>query len=108
MIITTNKNIRSPRSCYSCTCDEKCLEKGLVLCTLDKLTRYKCKHCRYKKCMDLTGMRPQWVIQQYIPKVEKEKNKETAASKGTKTGDEEVKILKYKSFVPKNYFISAS
>ena len=49
-------------------------------------------------------MRPQWVIQQYIPKVEKEKNKETAAFIETKTGDEGVNITNYKRFVPKNDF----
>ena len=37
--------------------------------------------------MDLTGMRRQWVIQQYIPKVANEKNMETAASIVTRTGD---------------------
>ena len=68
-------NNRSPQSIYSCTCDEKCLEKDLVLCNIDKSTRLKCKYCRYRKCLDLTGMNPRWVLQQYIPKVKKGKNR---------------------------------
>jgi hypothetical protein len=49
--------------------------------------------------MDLTGMRPQWVIQQYIPKVENEKNREDAASIVTGTGAIDVNITNYKCFV---------
>ena len=36
---------------------------------MDKKTRNSCKRCRYVKCEISAGMKKQWVLQQYIPKV---------------------------------------
>lgn len=73
---------REASTSYPCICDEECLKNNLVLCNIDKNTRTNCKHCRYTKCVLSAGMRPQWVLQQYIPKVENKK--ENAASKKSK------------------------
>ena len=37
-------------------------------------TRNKCKRCRFVKCEISAGMKRKWVLEQYIPKVEKSKN----------------------------------
>ena len=37
-------------------------------------TRNKCKRCRFVKCEISAGMKRKWVLEQYIPKVEKLKN----------------------------------
>ena len=84
---------RQGKSGYSCICDEKCLEKGLVLCRLDKSTRCKCKHCRYRQCMDVAGMCPRWVVQQYIPKVENEQKRGVLSS--VETTDSNKDVCKY-------------
>ena len=36
---------------------------------MNKTTRNSCKRCRFVKCEISAGMKRQWVIQQYIPKV---------------------------------------
>ena len=36
---------------------------------MDKKTRNSCKRCRYVKCVISAGMKREWVLQQYIPKV---------------------------------------
>lgn len=36
---------------------------------MDKTTRNNCKRCRYVKCEISAGMKREWVLQQYIPKV---------------------------------------
>ena len=36
---------------------------------MDKTTRNSCKRCRYVKCVISAGMKREWVLQQYIPKV---------------------------------------
>ena len=40
-----------------------------VLCLMDKTTRNNCKRCRFVKCRISAGMKREWVLQQYIPKV---------------------------------------
>ena len=98
-------NDRSYQSAYSCTCDENCLEKDLVFCTIDKSTRMKCKHCRYRKCLDLTGMNPRWVLQQYIPKVENGKNRNISSLNLTRDSGEGVSNSNKNTGVIFNLFI---
>jgi hypothetical protein len=49
------------------------MKNKLILCKMNIETRNNCKYCRYIKCVLSTGMRPQWVLQQYIPKVQNKK-----------------------------------
>ena len=59
---------RCPSFQYPCTCKQAC-SNGNVLCLMNKTTRNSCKRCRFVKCEISAGMKRQWVLQQYIPKV---------------------------------------
>ena len=59
---------RCPYFQYPCTCKQACSLNN-VICLMDKKTRNNCKRCRYVKCEKSAGMKRQWVLQQYIPKV---------------------------------------
>ena len=59
---------RCPYFQYPCTCKQACSMNN-VLCLMDKTTRNNCKRCRYVKCEISAGMKREWVLQQYIPKV---------------------------------------
>ena len=61
---------------YFCNCVENCWNKEQPICDVNKLTRNNCKYCRYEKCMNMAGMKKQWVISAYIPKVKRNPNKQ--------------------------------
>ena len=68
-------HFRLSKPMHQCTCEEKCFKYEKPLCTITLETRgSSCKYCRYKKCIQLGGLVPKWVVAQYIPKVER-KNK---------------------------------
>jgi hypothetical protein len=61
------------------------MKNKLILCKINIETRTNCKYCRYTKCVVSTGMRPQRVLQQYIPKVQtKKRSKSVDVLKKTK------------------------
>ena len=61
---------RRPSFSYPCICKERCWKKDDILCLINKSTRNYCKRCRFNKCVQSAGMKREWVIEQYIPKVE--------------------------------------
>jgi len=56
---------------YYCKCAEGCFEKQETVCMISKLTRNRCKYCRYTRCENSAGMVKEWVVSAYIPTVKR-------------------------------------
>ena len=75
---------RNPSFSYVCKCNERCFEKNVIMCVLNKQTRKYCRCCRFKKCEKSAGMVRKLVLQQYIPTVPKN-NKNGVKNKAMST-----------------------
>ena len=51
---------------HSCSCLENCWEKEKSTCVVNKLTRNRCKYCRYEKCVSEAGMSGKWVMPELV------------------------------------------